>query len=262
MARFALARDRRLWAILAAASLAAVITTTAVLEHSPVVHGPATHSVSLAALAHRPHSATAHTALDSAAPIHDALFIGASYTQGLGAQTPNAGYAYLTGREEGWDTQVNGVSGTGYLNPGPRGHQTFAERLAHLPSHPHPDLVVFQGGRNDVGYPTSQLRAAVIDTVALTRKRFGPVQIVLLGPIPAEVPVPPNQIAVENTLRAAAASCQVDFVDPIAQHWITPQNERGYAGHVPAHPDNEGYAYIAQRLADDLDTLLAQHSTN
>jgi lysophospholipase L1-like esterase len=196
----------------------------------------------------------------SAASIRDVLFVGASYTAGLGASPQTDGYAYLLGREPGWRTQVNGVSGTGFLNPGPHGHQTFAERIIHQPVHPHPDIVVFQGGRNDISYPAAELRAAAIETVQLTRKRFSGVQVVFLGPIPAHVPAPASQLAVAATLRSAAASCHAVFIDPIEQGWITPGNEHGYTGAVPAHPDNRGYAYIAGRVQTDLGALFGEHS--
>ena len=51
-------------------------------------------------------------------------------------------------------------------------------------------------------------------------------------------------------------------VDPIAQEWITPQNEQGFGGRVAAHPDNRGYAYIAERLLADLNALSAGRRTS
>jgi acyl-CoA thioesterase I len=187
---------------------------------------------------------------------YDALFVGASYTAGLGATPPTAGYAYLIGREPGWHAQVNGVSGTGFLNPGPHGNQTFADRIARLAAYPHPDLVIFQGGRNDVGYPAARLRAAIIATIDITRHRFVGAQVILLGPIPARVPTPRGQLLVESVLRSAASACHATFIDPIAQDWITVGNEQGYTGHVPSHPDNLGYAYIAARLLPELAAVI------
>jgi acyl-CoA thioesterase I len=192
-------------------------------------------------------------------PVRDVLFVGASYTAGLGATPSTDGYAYLIGRRPGWRTQVDGVAGTGFLNPGPHGGQTFAERIAHLPTEPHPDLVVFQGGRNDVGYPQSRLLTAAIATADLAHKRFHGSQVIFLGPIPAHVPPPPGQVAVADTLRSAASASKSVFVNPIEQAWITPSNQDDYVGRVPAHPDNRGYAYIADRLLADLEALYSNH---
>jgi GDSL-like Lipase/Acylhydrolase family len=244
--------------ILLTASVVAVVVVAGVavaLAGTQLSPSSAHHSI--VAAAKLDHSS--NPTRDAALATHDVLFVGASYTAGLGASPPTDGYAYVIGREPGWRAQVNGVSGTGFLNPGPRGDQTFAERIAYLPNRPRPELVVFQGGRNDVDYPSSQLRAAAIETAALTRKRFAGAQIVFLGPIPAHVPAPPGQLAVAATLRSAAASCKAIFVDPIEQGWITPGNENGYTGHIPAHPDNNGYAYIAQRLLSDMQGIFANN---
>ncbi|HSY15225.1 MAG TPA: SGNH/GDSL hydrolase family protein, partial [Jatrophihabitantaceae bacterium] len=198
----------------------------------------------------------ADRAMLSAGP-HRILFIGASYTQGLGASTPEHGYAYLTGARLGWPTEVSGVSGTGYLNPGPHDNGTFAARIARMPQGPQPSVVVLQGGRNDVGYARPALRTAVVDTIELARRHFPGAEIILLGPIPARVPVDQATRAAEATLRDASTQCEAPFVDPIAEHWITQRNQRGYLGLVPGHPDNAGYAYIAHRLAADLASMEA-----
>jgi lysophospholipase L1-like esterase len=258
-------RSRRRRRILLATLVAVAGTAIVVAGTAAHTAGPSHHSVVAAArLDHSPSprsSANAARSADPSAPpsIRDVLFVGASYTAGLGASPSTNGYAYDIGREPGWRTQVYGVSGTGFLNPGPRGNETFAERIAHLPTRPRPDFVVFQGGRNDVGYPPADLRAAAIKTAELTRKRFAGAQVIFLGPIPAHVPAPPEQLAVAATLRAAAVSSKAIFIDPIAQSWITPRNESGFAGHVPAHPDNSGYAYIAQQLLENLRGLSATH---
>jgi hypothetical protein len=208
-------------------------------------------------------SSTTSTAAGStpSEPIHNVLFIGASYTAGLGATPRTEGYAYVVGRDPGWTARVDGVSGTGFLNPGPLGGETFADRVVKDPIHPHPDVVVFQGGRNDVAYSSDKLRAAAIATAELTHKRFIGAQVVFLGPIPAHVPAPADQLAVASTLRSAAAASKSVFIDPIEQGWITADNQEAYVGHVAGHPDNDGYAYIAGHVLTDLKALFPQHGT-
>jgi acyl-CoA thioesterase-1 len=258
-----------LWLRLFVLSAALLLCGSGVfLVHSQLTHNSSSRAVAKAVGGHetngdaRAYGSAVINSHSGATPAErDVLFIGASYTAGLGATPPTEGYAYVVGREPGWRTQVYGVAGTGFLNPGPHGGQTFAQRVAHVPDHIHPDLVVFQGGRNDVAYPAAKLRAAAIATAELTRKRFAGAQIVFLGPIPAHVPAPPSQLAVASTLRSAATACHAVFLDPIEQSWITPENEKGFGGPVPAHPDNSGYAYIAQRLMGDLDRLFPTGGT-
>ena len=192
---------------------------------------------------------------------HTVLFVGASYTAGIGAEPKTNGYAYITAHALGWTGRYDAVPGSGYLNQGPPdgghpGDNTFAARIAQLPAQPAPDLLVLQGGRNDGAYPPSELRAAVVHTVEVARGRFAHARIVLLGPIPASFPASGEEFQVAHTLTAAARSTGVDFVDPIAEGWITTENARGYVGTVPAHPDNAGYAFIAHRLVEDIDRLL------
>jgi hypothetical protein len=80
--------------------------------------------------------------------------------------------------------------------------------------------------------------------------------VVVVGAIPASLPLGRDILAVEATLQQAAASVHADFIDPIAQTWITLSNEHQNSGPVPEHPGNLGHTYLAQRLADDLRTVL------
>jgi lysophospholipase L1-like esterase len=185
----------------------------------------------------------------------DLLFVGASYTASLGATSSAHGYAEQVGARLGWPERVVAVAGTGYLNPGRHGHGTFAERIAALPPGLRPGLVVVQGGRNDVGYPAGRLQSAVCATVALVRDRFARPQVVLIGNVPGSLPVSAGQRGVEHAIAAAARSCHVAFVDPIAEKWITSANVHRYAGPIPGHPNDAGYAYIADRVVADLHRL-------
>lgn len=184
------------------------------------------------------------------------LFVGASYTVGLGATTPNAGYAPVLAANLDRRYTVAAVSGTGFLNPGPHHQGTFGQRIAKLPGDLDPRVVVIQGGRNDQGYAQQALQAAVRSTITLAQHRFSHAQVVVMGPIPAAVPVTPRLLQTRDIVAAGARQTGAGFVDPIAQGWITEDNERRYAGRVPAHPNDAGYRYIAGRLLADLPAAL------
>jgi lysophospholipase L1-like esterase len=185
------------------------------------------------------------------------LFLGASYTWGLGAIPHTAGYAYQVGRDLGWPVLVDGASGTGFLNPGLHDQGTFADRVTRASTAFDPGLVVLQGGRNDIGYPPARLREAVVRTVQLARDRFRHAQVALLGPIPAELPISRGTAVVDEQLRAAARAARAPYIDPVAEGWMTPANVIAYAGPVPLHPNNAGYAFIAGRLTADIRTLIS-----
>lgn len=182
----------------------------------------------------------------------EALFVGASYTAGLGAQPATEGYAYQTAALLGWRAEVDGEPGTGYLNAGPHGGSPYLARLRVLIPPATPDIIVFQSGRNDIGYPLGELHDAVRTAVDEAHSRWPSAKVVILGAIPADLPLTPGILSVESTLAQAARDADAPFIDPIAQNWITATNEHRYTGAVPQHPSNTGYAYLASRLAPEL----------
>ena len=186
---------------------------------------------------------------------HQLLFIGASYTAGLGASSPEHGYAGQVAERLGWPAHVYAVPGSGYLNGGPHGGDTFGQQIARIPAGLRPGLVVLQGGRNDAGFPSSALRTAACGTARQLRQKFAGAQLVMLGNIPFGQTVPAAQRLVEHVLATAARSCHVPFIDPIAEGWITRANAGQLVGTVPGHPNDAGYRYIAERLVADLGTL-------
>ncbi|HTZ43922.1 MAG TPA: SGNH/GDSL hydrolase family protein [Jatrophihabitans sp.] len=186
---------------------------------------------------------------------HSLLFLGASYTAGLGATSPHRGYAEQLAATLGWPAEIAAVPGAGYLNAGPHGHDTFAEQLTRLPANLNPGLVVIQGGRNDGGFTATRLRAAACATVRQARRKYAEAEVVMLGNVPFSQRVSAGQKRVESALTAASRSCRVAFVDPIAERWITRQNAARLVGRVPGHPNDAGYSYIAQRLLADLERL-------
>jgi lysophospholipase L1-like esterase len=189
-------------------------------------------------------------------PPHRILIMGASYTVGVGAVPRSEGYAYLLGAKLQWQSEVRGISGTGYLNPGPRHQGDFAHQLAGMNPNLPPSVVLLQGGRNDGNYPQAELEKAVDATIREVHQRFHQAKLVLLGPIPPRLPVDHGELKVEAAIGHVAHSDGVQFIDPISEHWITAANAAGFAGLVVGHPNNAGYAYIADRVAADLTRLL------
>jgi lysophospholipase L1-like esterase len=184
------------------------------------------------------------------------LIMGASYTQGLGAEPATNGYAYLLGPKLGWTSEVRGIAGTGYLNPGPRHQGTFAEQIEGMPAGLNPSVLLIQGGRNDGGYPQAQIERAIDTTIRTAHRHFRNARIVLLGCIPPHASVDPGELRAEAALTHVAKRDNVALIDPIREHWITPANAERFAGTVPGHPNNAGYAYIAARVSTDLGPIL------
>ncbi len=179
------------------------------------------------------------------------LIFGDSYTQGVGAEPQNRGYAYLMGAALGWSVTVDGVGGTGYLAPAPTNRGPYLKRLPGAPGGPF-DLIVLQGSTNDERQPLAALRPAVEQTVAAFRDRYPGTRIIMLGPIAVKGVVSEPKAAVNETLKAYAKAHEVAYIDAIAESWFATSETATMANPTNGHPSNAGYQRIQDRLAIDL----------
>jgi lysophospholipase L1-like esterase len=183
------------------------------------------------------------------------LVLGDSYTEGGGAEPATKGYAYLLAKPLGWRVTVNGVAGSGYVNPGAHGNNRYLQRLPALQGHRF-DLVVVQGGSNDrdVAYPV--LRDAVSQTIDGVRATFPGATVVILGPSNPYGKNDPTRLLAQCTLAGYAAAQHLAFLDPIGESWFVPGDGRWAANPKDAHPSNAGHRKIADRFIADVRILL------
>lgn len=181
------------------------------------------------------------------------LIIGASYSAGWGATNPRLDYAHRLAADLGWPTSISAEPGAGYVSRGNDGHGSFLEQIQALPSTLRPGLVIIQGGRNDIGQAAAQEEQAVERTLVAIRAKFDDPQIVMVGDVPASLPVAKSAIITNDLLGRAAAHDHAVYIDPIREHWITPADAVAFRSDVPGHPNDAGHAYIAHRLLDDLE---------
>jgi hypothetical protein len=199
-----------------------------------------------------------HDTVGSAIVSGRLLFIGASYSVGLGATGRAFAFPTLLAERFHQPFRVDAVSGTGFQDPGPLHQGTFAERLVRDPGDPPPRVVIIQGGRDDYPFPVADEYPAALHTIELAQQRFEQAQVVVLGPIPGHLPVTPRLVQVRDEIQRAALVAHAGFIDPLAQDWITLANEADYAGRIRGHPNDAGYAYIADRLREELPLALSE----
>ncbi|EYR64251.1 hypothetical protein N866_13585 [Actinotalea ferrariae CF5-4] len=184
-----------------------------------------------------------------------AVFVGDSWTAGFGIN-PEAGYAPLAAAALGWDATYEAVSGTGYLNPGPGGEGTYADRVRATEPDPTVQLVVLQGGLNDRPENLMGLGAAVRDTLDAIGVTYPNARTIILGPAPSEVPASNVLLTIDNTLAAVAQERGVHHISPLGEQWITAEN---YADVIDPgnanHPSVEGHAYLAGRTVAALEAI-------
>jgi lysophospholipase L1-like esterase len=175
--------------------------------------------------------------------------IGDSWAEGIGA-TGLHGYAILAGQQLNWDYTVLGVGGTGYVNDGPG--STFADRIRQAVDS-DPDVIVVEGSVNDRDSDTEDLTAAALRTLTQLRAQADPeTQVVVIGAFQTPGYGAKTVTRINHALEAAADHAGVDFVDPVAAHWIDPTDDLLWADEN--HPNDVGH----QRIADRLKALLRE----
>jgi lysophospholipase L1-like esterase len=176
-------------------------------------------------------------------------FIGDSWTFGQGA-TGERGYAPLTAEALGWDYELLGVRGTGYLIP----IQPYRDRIRSAVA-TDPDIVVVQGSLNDRQSDPTLLPSAVLDTLRLLRAGLDPsVEILVLGASRTPGTADDTIAAINAAVGGAADQLGLPFVDPAVGNWPDPADPAEWAD--PDHPNDLGHRAIAEQLAPILRTTL------
>jgi len=170
------------------------------------------------------------------------LIFGDSWTRGRGAENPETeGYAPILAKLSGWDAQVEGEGGTGYLNPGSGDQVPYTERVKTIKPRFSPDLIILQGSQNDTSQDINKLPEAILATIDTFKARFPKAQLLMIGPGPS------NAAAVNTALTNAADVKKIPYIDSIAAGWMTGQNATEYM--LPDyHPSTEGHTWLAKNI--------------
>ena len=191
-----------------------------------------------------------------------ALWIGDSFTRGEGAEVPHhLTYPFLVGEALGWTTTVDAQNGTGFVNDGflaGPGLAPLQGRLAANARHvPTVDVVVVDGGRNDAGYPTAQVTAAIGAFLDALGRTYPTARLVLVEPSLLAPAQPPEYEEVAGVLRELAPSGAV-IVAPAGSALFTPaQGWRQLVCPDGFHPSAAGQRHYADVLTADLGAALA-----
>jgi lysophospholipase L1-like esterase len=176
--------------------------------------------------------------------------VGASYTAGVGPDSPALSWAADFARKLRWDAVIYGVPGAGYARTGtdglgPMTRMLEAERLLQLA----PSLVIVQAGHDDGGVPTGAERRQVLRTIDLIQLEDPHAQIALLTVFSLPTgPVPPALSRADSAIVTAArdADPHVIVMDPLTGHWKFQHADDGL------HPTAAGDAWIAGKVASIL----------
>lgn len=235
-------RLRRLWirlgrlvAVSALALIAAVATGGPGVPVAATVVTTHRTATTLTVTAHRPF----------------AVFLGDSYTQGLGASSESTRWVNVTASTKGWNFVNLGRGGTGYLTPSiPQAcfHPACPNYAGMIPevATPSPDYIVVAGGQND--FPAFHAsRQSVVEAIRRTyaelRAKFPKAEIVAVGPstpwaVNADVKL------FDRVVQDAAASVNAQYVSLIDPNVIG----AGMIFKDKIHVNDTGHQAIAERV--------------
>lgn len=171
------------------------------------------------------------------------VVVGASVTAGTGAAHRREAWPYLLVLHLGWRARVEGIPGAGYVRPA-RGGGTIGAEVAslHLARQP-PQLVVLQGGHNDLGVAPAFETAGVEGVIAAVHRQAPQARIAVLTVFRGTAS-PAAADRTDRTIIAAArrADPAVVVVSPLQLHWHYPT----IADHL--HPDQAGEVWLASHV--------------
>lgn len=165
--------------------------------------------------------------------------LGDSYSSGDTLTDRHDAWVYKVPAD--WDVSVNAVGATGYVATGACRDSAFDTRVKTVLA-THPDLLIIQGGLNDVSATPDQLTIAANKLLT----QFSTVhRIVMVGPV--DSPARTGEATVDKSLARVAKQHSVQYVS--ALDWdeqfnatrlhLTPQGHQTFADEVVA-AINEG----------------------
>lgn len=190
-----------------------------------------------AAWALTPHSS------DTPTSSPDVVFLGDSYTVGIGSEGPD--WPTTVSGALGWNAVNLAAGGTGYLTEagvagcGKEHCGAYLEQSASIEG--EPDIIVVSGGRNDVG---DGLEAAATALFTSLQERYPESTVIALSPWTDDDPPAEALTAATTAIRSAAEAAEVAYID-------TGQPFVGHADLISAdgvHPNAAGYAALSALL--------------
>jgi lysophospholipase L1-like esterase len=191
------------------------------------------------------------------------LFIGDSYTGG--SDVPEMSYGCMAAVRMGWLCSLAAIPGTGYVSGGPANRfvpdkysepsTSLYERIPHVALKYDPDVVVLDGGRNDLFAPRRDVLTAMEATLVEARRTWPAAKIIMIRP--RFLAHPGDDLGFDDqfmsAIDAVADAQNVVVIDPISALVNTDTSRWLAADRI--HPNRQGELELAAGL---LRTLKAQ----
>ncbi|MHC6594380.1 SGNH/GDSL hydrolase family protein [Arthrobacter sp. C152] len=192
------------------------------------------------------------------APVHPVrvVVVGDSLSTGYGTSPEDAWPALVRQDPLGTGLEVINAAenGSGYLSPGDY-NGTFETQVRDFVT-PDTGVVVFFGSENDLGYPAPDIGDAALAAVTRAEELAPAAKIIVVGP-PSYTAIPdPGLVDISTALKSAAREAGGEFVDPIAEGWISDDVD-DLIGPDGDHPTVTGQHYLLERIGARIDEASA-----
>lgn len=187
------------------------------------------------------------------------VFIGDSYTSGVGASAPAHTTAALIAAGMGWDVTNLAVGGTGY-------GRSLDDRIArdacgagHCPSYAEaltairdqPDILVVFGGRNQAGEDSAPVAAEIEDFYVRAHRLLPHTRIIAVSPTWDDDAEPETFASMIAAVSRAAQANQDHFID-LGDPLVGRPDAVGADG---VHPNDLGHRLIAEAFLAEARSL-------
>jgi lysophospholipase L1-like esterase len=179
-------------------------------------------------------------------------FYGDSYTLGTGASDPEMRWSTIVSRERNWNEFNPSVNGLGFVtNRSEIGEGDLPSMIIEA----EPEIVVVTMGLNDnfsYDFSSEEIHAQIGADLERLREALPDARFVVVEPFWYTDDRPASVDVIGRWVGEAAEDIDADYIAG-ASHWIEGHPE--WMADDGLHPDDEGYAAIAERMDEELEKL-------
>ncbi len=188
------------------------------------------------------------------------LVIGDSYVAGIGRDETT--YGCMAAARMGWFCKVSSGPGTGYISGGPANRfqldyigesKSFDERIAGLSLKYQPNVIVLDGGRNDLFAPTDAVYDVMVSTIADVQRTWPDATVVFVRPRFLSRPGDDlgfNDDLITRLQNDPGIRPMLIVIDPIGG--MVGQDTSSLVGEDKIHPNRRGELAMASALVNAL----------
>ncbi|NUT70875.1 SGNH/GDSL hydrolase family protein [Pseudarthrobacter sp. C4D7] len=183
----------------------------------------------------------------AAAPPVRVVVVGDSLSTGHGTSPQQAWPALMRADPDvaGLEIVNAAEDGSGYLSVGDY-NGTFGTQVDDFVT-PDTGIVVFFGSENDLGYASSDVGDAALAALDRAETLAPEARMIVVGPPSYTTQPDPGLVDISDQLRNATARAGGEFVDPIAEGWISDDFD-DLIGPDGDHPTVLGQQYLLEHI--------------